>query len=367
MDDQPSTSPELSANPLQGLRVVHAANLQLDKDGAVFFNCDQKINHGLIQNGCFVYPFSINDRARMLSWTGSKKLGRGKANAALIKTCANVRPDLLILGHAQYITRETLLEIRREVPEIRIALWYIDPLWEQHQTRHIFERNDLLDAVFATTGGELLRELATEGCPAAFLPNPVEPSIERIRAFDNPNPGHDLIFWGSDRYAPERAQFLQGIVDAVPDLNFGIFGCLGNPFIYGHEKEAVLANSRMGLNLSRRNDVELYSSDRIAQLTGNGLLTVTPSGGGLEQLFNDDELLFFTDAADLSSKLEALLDEPERAVEMARRGWRKAHHEYSAAAVARFIVDLSLRDDRWKSVSWSDHVFHAKASSAKAS
>ncbi|NQV28329.1 MAG: glycosyltransferase family 1 protein [Rhodopirellula sp.] len=342
---------------LAGLRVVHAANLQLSKDGSVFYNCDQKIQHGLIQNGCFAYPFSINDRARMLSWTGGKNQGRSKANNALITTCINVQPDLLILGHAQYIKRETLLEIRQQLPNIRIALWYIDPLWESEPIRHIFERRDVFDGVFATTGGEMLKALAGDGCPAAFIPNPVYASIERSRAFENPNPEYDLVFWGSDRHAPERIRFLKSIVDSLPDLRFGVFGCLGNPGVFGKEKEDLLPKCRMGLNLSRRNDIDLYSSDRIAQIAGNGLLTVTPAGGGLEKIYNSNEVLYFSDPADLVQKLDGLLKQPERAAEMARNAWRKSHEQYSAATVARFIVDLSMRNDRWKSVSWSEHVY----------
>mgnify|MGYP002640199419 CR=1 FL=1 len=341
----------------RGLRVVHAANFHLHRDGSVFFNCDHKIQQGLIQNGCYVYPFSINDRARMLTWTGQKKLGQRRANRALIETCVNVEADLLILGHAQLVTRETLLEIRRRLPDIKVAFWYVDPLWEPKQTRHIFERRDVFDGVFATTGGPMLEELAGDGCPAAFIPNPVEASIERSRAFENPNPEYDLVFWGTDRHAPERARFLQSIVDALPDLRFGVFGCLGNPGVFGKEKEDLLSKCRMGLNLSRRNDAKLYSSDRIAQLTGNGLLTITPAGGGLEELYNTDELVYFSDVANLVEQLDDLLKRPERVTEMARNAWRKSHTEYSASAVARFIIDLTMRNDRWKSASWSDHVY----------
>ncbi len=85
---------------------------------------------------------------------------------------------------------------------------------------------DVFDGVFATTGGEMLEELAGDGCPAAFMPNPVEGSIERFRAFENPDPEFDLVFWGSDRHAPERARFLQSIIDALPELRFGVFGVL---------------------------------------------------------------------------------------------------------------------------------------------
>jgi hypothetical protein len=168
-----------------GLRVVHAANYQFAKDGSVFFNPDMKMNQGLIQSGCFVYPFSINDRARMLSPTGSKTFGKGRANKALLRTCQNIAPDLLILGHAQYITRETLLAIRNEVPDIRIGLWYVDPLWVPEHIQHLHDRVDALDAIFTTTAGDLLKGLGRPGCPAAFIPNPVERSIELHRAFEN--------------------------------------------------------------------------------------------------------------------------------------------------------------------------------------
>ena len=115
--------------PARGLRVVHAASYQFDKDGAAFWNCDLKFHQGLVQNGCFVYPFSINDRARMLSVTRSKTFGKPQANKALLRTCVNVSPDALILGHGQYIHRGTLEAIKDAVPGIRIGYWYIDPLW----------------------------------------------------------------------------------------------------------------------------------------------------------------------------------------------------------------------------------------------
>lgn len=354
MSSQEGSVPTL---PFTGLRVVHAANFQLNKDGAVFFNCDQKVHHGLIQNGCYAYPFSINDRARMLTWTGRKKLGQGHANQALIKACVNVQADLLLLGHAQHVTRDTLLEIRRQLPNIRIALWYVDALWEPANTRHIVERRDVFDGVFATTGGEMLEELAGDGCPAAFIPNPVEPSIERSRAFENSNPEYDLVFWGSDRHAPERTRFLQSVIDALPELKFGIFGCLGRPGVFGKEKEELIPKCRMGLNLNRRNDAKMYSSDRIAQLTGNGLLTITAGGSGLEELYTTDELVFFSDVANLVEQLDDLLKQPERVTEIARNGWKKAHEEFSTLKVAQFILDLTMRNDRWQEASWSEHVY----------
>ena len=340
-----------------GLRVVHAANYQLAKDGLVFFNPDHKIHQGLVQSGCYVYPFSINDRSRMLSPTGSKMFGKNRANRALVQACVNVHPDVLLLGHAQYIHRKTLEEIRSRIPGIRIGLWYFDALWNPGKIEHIYERTGHFDAVFATTGGKLLQSLSRPECPSAFIPNPVDRSVERLRAFENPDPEFDVVFFGSDKRAPERKQFLKALVDELPDARLGIFGSLGNPFVYGHEKERILATSRMALNLNRRNDIQLYSSDRISQLTGNGLVTLTPSGAGLEELYPSDEVVYFDSAKDLAEKVRSLKMNASEAIQIARAGWERTHSFYSSVQVAAFILALTLRDTSYHDAAWSKHVY----------
>lgn len=345
------------SSPFAGLRVVHAANYQFAKDGLVFFNPDHKLHQGLVQNGCYVYPFSINDRARMLSPTGSKTFGKGRANRALIETCVNVHPDVLMLGHAQYIQKETLAEIRNRVPGIRIGLWYFDAMWVPKNIEHLHNRREFMDAVFATTGGELLRSVATPDCPSAFIPNPVDPSIERFRAFENSQPDYDVVFFGCDKRAPERKQFLKDLIRIAPDVRMGIFGSLGNPYSFGHEKELILASSRMALNLNRKNDVELYSSDRIAQLTGNGLVTLTPAGAGLESLYSPGEVVYFESAEDVAEKVRYFKKHEDEAIRIAKAGWEKTHRDYSAASVAAFILGITLRDESYRTASWSEHVY----------
>ena len=339
------------------LRVVHAANYQFDKDGRAFFNPDHKMHQGLVQTGCFVYPFSINDRARMLSPTGSKIFGKRRANRALIRTCVNVHPDLLVLGHGQYITRRTLASIRRQVPGIRIAFWYVDPIWEGCNFGHVHERADLFDAIFCTTGGKHLEQFCRPRCPAAFIPNPVDAGIESGRAFEHPDPEYDIVFFGRDKHAPERREFLTRLTQALPEFRFGIFGSLGAPLVFGHARDLIFARSRMALNLNRRNDAELYSSDRIAQLTGNGILTLTPSGGGLEKLYSSDEVVYYSDFDDVVAKVRKLRDDDGERIRIARCGWLKSHTAYSVRQVAQFLIDLTLRRPGIERFPWAQHVF----------
>jgi glycosyltransferase involved in cell wall biosynthesis len=343
------------------MRIVHAANLQLDKDGAHLWNQDQKIHHGLIRLGHFVYPFSINDRARMLSPTGGKTFGKGRANKALVETCRNVHPDLLILGHAQFITAATLREIRRLLPGIRIALWYVDPLWDEEETRHLRERLDTLDALFCSTGGPLLEALASPGCPAAFIPSAVDAGIECHRAFDTAESEflHDLLFFGRDKGEPGRRAFLEALRAQLGELRVGYYGCLDQPGIFGWEKEQVIRRSKMSLSLSRRADVPLYSSSRIAELMGNGILTLSPRGAGLEELYAEDEAVHFDGLDDLAEKVRRFAADPAARNAVARKGWERVHRDYSGLEIARFIVALTLRDASWRAAPWSRHVYGA--------
>lgn len=323
------------------LRIVHAAQFQLNKNGSRYFNTDQKIQQGLIRLGHMVYAFSINDIARMRSRLGSKKLGQRAANKALIRTCRNIRPHLLLLGHAQSITADTLAIIRHEVPDIRMALWYVDPLWEPKDTAHIYQRRHLLDGIFASTAGPLLDDLATETCFAAYMPNPVDPSIECHRCFEKSADqlDYDLTYIGSDKRASERTRLLTQLRDALAgELRFGIFGALGGPAVFGAEREDILAGTKMAINLSRRNDVPLYSSDRMAQLMGNGILTFCPDSTGFREMFSDDELVYFSGAADLAYKIRRFHANDGERRRVAENGWRKIHRTCSATAVARLLT-----------------------------
>lgn len=343
------------------MRIVHAANLQLDKDGAHLWNQDQKIHHGLVRLGHFVYPFSINDRARMLSPFGGKSLGKKPANRALIETCRNVHPDLLVLGHAQYITAETLLEIRRILPDIRIGLWYVDPLWDEEATQHLRDRLQVLDALFCSTGGSLLEALARPNCPAAFIPTAVDAGIECHRAFETPESDfqHDYLFFGRDKGEPARRALLQELERRLPDLKSGIYGCLDRPGIFGWEKEQIIRRSKLALNLSRRADVSLYSSSRIGELMGNGILTLTPRGAGLEELYAEDEIVYFDGTEELVEKIRHYATHPAERNAIARKGWERNHRDYNGTAVAGFITALTMGEEAWKQAPWAAHVYGA--------
>ena len=54
------------------------------------------------------------------------------------------------------------------------------------------------------------------------------------------------------------------------DLKIDTYGMFGKQPIWGDNFLNELAKSKMGLNLSRGKPTKYYSSDRLAQLLGNG-------------------------------------------------------------------------------------------------
>ena len=60
----------------------------------------------------------------------------------------------------------------------------------------------------------------------------------------------------------------------------------------------------MGLNLSRGKPTKYYSSNRIASVMGNGLLTFIDQNVQLKDFFNKNEIVFYQNINDLADKIK---------------------------------------------------------------
>jgi hypothetical protein len=338
------------------LRIVHACNFHYNKSGDKFDTMDERIHHGMVENGHYTYPFPVHDIGRQMSWTNSKRFGAAKANASLIETCRKVHPDILLLGHTQSITRATLETIRANQPGIKITQWFCDWFYSGRAFKFEFihERLDLLDAFFATTAGDKLDAFNQKGCRAAFIPNVVHPAIEKYRSFASPEHDYDIVFIGTDRRDPERRATLQEIEAKLGGkFKLGIFGSLDRPGLYGHEKERVLSRSKASLNLTRLPEpMKWYSSDRIASLMGNGLLTCTRAEADLHELYGPDTMLYYRDTDDLVRQLDTALASGQWKT-TAQKGWQKIHTDFTAKNVASFLCTFVMGKNN---LSFKEHI-----------
>jgi spore maturation protein CgeB len=90
---------------------------------------------------------------------------------------------------------------------------------------------------------------------------------------------------------------------------------------------------------------------------GNGILTFTPRGAGLESLYGEDELVYFDGAGDLVEKIRYYAGHRDARTAIARKGWERNHRDYNGTAVAKFILSLTLRDEAWRSAPWAEHIY----------
>ena len=98
----------------------------------------------------------------------------------------------------------------------------------------------------------------------------------------------------------ERENLINYLIKKNPKLKFNIFGMMNNQPIWGDEFKMNLYNSKIALNLSQGKPLKYYSSDRIAQLMGNGIATLIDKKTEINQFFSNDEAVFYNSPNDLN-------------------------------------------------------------------
>ncbi len=318
---------------MKSLKIVHCANFSESKNGAVYYAIDRKISNGLIRNGHFVYDFSYREIARNATLFRRKKAGAKKMNQKLLETINNIKPDLLLLGHSELVTASTLKRIKESFPHIKIAMWWVDPF---ENISHIHNRLLLLDAFFATTDPEYYQSLFKEKTNFYYMPNLCDASIESSKSFENENHQYDLIFIG--REDKNRIEFIAKL-NGLQGIKYKLFGNTEDSLVLGNEYLQLLYNAKMAINYSRYNDISLYSSDRLIQLTAQGVLVFTPRIPNLDTIFGEDEVIYFDDFQDLENKIQYYLNNDIERVKIAKAGYNKAHSIFNEKKVTKSIID----------------------------
>ena len=98
----------------------------------------------------------------------------------------------------------------------------------------------------------------------------------------------------------------------------------------------------MGLNLSQGDPVKYYSSDRFAQLIGNGLLTFIDRKTMFENFFSNDEIIFYDSLSDLSEKILKYANDDISRIKISRKGRHKYFKYFNSSEVANFIIEKTF-------------------------
>ncbi|MCE0743564.1 glycosyltransferase [Acetobacter sicerae] len=320
-----------------------------------------KLSNGLIRRGHLVLNFAERDVARAASPFGNRKFGRRAVNKALMAFCRQHCPDILLMGHADMIEPDTLAAIRDIVPGVRIAQWNVDPLFEPDNVQRIRRKLAVVDKTFISTAGEPLERMRAGGHAMSFLPNPVDFSVETGRADLIRTLPNDLFYACGHPSRPLREicgrewnmdEFIGLIGARLPSLRMALGGIEGRPHFSGAQYQKTLETSAIGLNLSRRADYYLYTSDRIAHLAGNGCVVAIERATGYTDYFSEEEMLFFSSIDELVEKLAHLSAEPEVRMRTGSAGRARYAERFNEQAVAQFMIDVIMDECAPETMPW---------------
>ncbi len=333
-------------------RILHVGNFSLRAKGAFQHSVEHKISNGLTRNGHQVVNFSDRDAARAGSLFGRNKLGgRGAANRTLRTFCRQMGPEAIFFGQADVITAETIAEIRADLPNVRILQWNVDPMFEPDNVRRILSKVEVVDATLVSTAGEALAPLRRPGMRLGFLPNPVDYSIERGRCHEIAALPYDLFYACGHPGRPLREvcgaewnmdDFMGRLSVLAPKVRYLAPGIAGAPHLAGAAYQTGLESAALGLNISRRDDNLLYSSDRLAHMCGNGQAILIARATGYDSLFSDDEMVFFDSLETLAEAVIGLVADPQRRMRIAAAGRARYYAMFNEQIVAGYMLDVAF-------------------------
>ena len=104
----------------------------------------------------------------------------------------------------------------------------------------------------------------------------------------------------------------------------------------------TISNAKMGLNLSRGEAIKYYSSDRITQIVGNGLVCLIDEKTKYRNFFNEKEMVFYKNTSDLSEKILRLSSDDKLRKKIAKNGKLKYMKYFNSDLVSKYIIDKTL-------------------------
>ena len=335
------------------LRIIHVTNFNERHDGRLYFNTGRRINNGLIRLGHSILEFS--DRDIQKYYKNYKDIsGTNRLNSKLINTCYNFKPDLIVLGHADSIFPQTLRDLKKNYPNLKIAQWFLDPLSKRgpdflKNRQRILNKVDYVDKNFLTTSPKALNFIP-EKDKFHFIPNPSDSSFETLNNFKKPC-NMDVFYalsHGVHRGVlkrgkfDERINFVSKLMNITPNVKFDIYGVNNIQPVWADNYFKAISNSKMGLNLSRGEPIKYYSSDRITQIIGNGLVTLIDERTQYRDFFTDNEMVFYKNINDLSEKIIKISKDEKLRKKIAKKGKEKYLKYFNSTEVAKYIINKTF-------------------------
>ena len=333
------------------LKIIHITNFNERFDGRLHYNTGKRINNGFIRLGHNV--LSISDRDIISNYKNlADPYGRITLNNKIIESCKNFNPDIIVIGHADNISVETFDYLKNTNKNLKFAQWFLDPISKSgpdyiNNRKRLLKFKNFMDSSFITTDPKSI-DFKIDN--SFYIPNPADKSFETLKNYET-NPENDLFFAMSHGVhrgilkkgkEDNREKILKKLINKDNKFKFDYYGLNNRQPIWGNNFLNILSNSKMALNLSRGEPVKYYSSDRIAQLMGNGLLTLIDERTSYSDFFTKKELITYKNYSDLVEKIHKYKKNDKERKLIAKNGSKKYLKFFNSTLVAEFILSKTL-------------------------
>lgn len=348
---------------------VHFFNINLNRKKLKIinlYNQGQKLNHrlynislgkkftnGFVRNGHDVLEISDRDFIRK-NKSFSLIPNKNNFQTFLIDTFKNYNPDIVFFGHTKNIELNTFDALKSINKNLILSQWNEDPVmpslnYSKQNISNIKLYSDYVDHNFITTDPSILNKTINKNNFHFFFV-PVDKNIETFEVYKM-KPKKDLFYAMShgvnratlrEGIEDERINFLDKLVKKIPNIKYDFYGFSNKQPIWGNDFNNALTNSKMGLNLSRGKPTKFYSSNRIASIMGNGLLTFIDQKVQLDHFFNNKEIIFYSNISELADKIKFYSKRDAIRKKIAKNGKKKYFKLFNEKEITKYFIDISL-------------------------
>ena len=330
----------------KSLKILHIGNFDEKNDFRLFnISIAAKLTNGFIRNNHDVINFDYRDFNNKMIVKNNNVV-----NQKVLNICENYRPDLILLGHNNILNHNTINKIK-DKNKTKFALWYEDHLIKggpnAENNLSLIEKNkNLIDQYFVTTHPNPIKTSIAK-TKMNFMPIPADINIENLEIYNSNNRYKDLFFalshgvnYGKLKKTnnDDREVFLNSLIEKNKKFTFNILGYADEQPKWNYQFYKEIAKCKMALNLSRGKPMKYYSSNRIASLVANGIMTFIDQKVGYSRFFNSDEMGFYKNVDDLLNQMDHLNGNMSKINKISQNGKRKYFSIFNNSIIADYIL-----------------------------